>query len=153
MFVPDGFTPPTSLVGTSAAGDVFRLEPLGPEHNARDHRAWTSSMDHIRASPGFAGRPWPHPMSLADNTADLVAHADDFVARRGFTYTVLDDDGDDVIGCVYIYPDDDGVHDAHVRSWVRADHADLDAVLRSTVAGWLRSDWPFAVVRYAGAGA
>lgn len=106
------------------------------------------SIEHIRSSPGFAGRPWPHEMTPAENERDLVAHADDFAAGRGFTFTVLDSD-DDVVGCVYIYPDDEG-HDAHVRSWVRADHADLDARLRTAVAAWLHRDWPFQSLRYAG---
>lgn len=149
MFVPDDFEPPTSLTGTSATGEVFRLEPLGVGHNDRDHRAWTSSIDHIRSSPGFAGRRWPHPMTLDENASDLAAHAEDFAARRGFTYTVLDGD-DDVIGCVYIYPDDEGGGGAHVSSWVRADRAELDAVLRTCVADWLRTAWPFDVVTYDG---
>lgn len=132
-----------------AAGQALRLAPLGVEQNERDHRAWTSSIDHIRASPGFAGRDWPHEMSLADNADDLAAHADDFAARRGFTYTVLDRDGD-VIGCVYIYPDEDGVRDVHVRSWIRADRAELDGALRVAVLRWLRAEWPFTDIRYAG---
>ncbi|MBW3605583.1 MAG: N-acetyltransferase [Actinobacteria bacterium] len=136
------------MTGTSATGEVFRLEPLGVGHNERDHRAWMSSIDHIRRSPGFTGRRWPHMMALDENASDLAAHAEDFAARRGFTYTVLDGD-DDVIGCVYIYPDD-GVADAHVRSWVRADRAELDAVLRTWVAEWLRAAWPFEVFRYDG---
>jgi hypothetical protein len=143
VFVPEDFEPPRSLTG-----EAFRLEPLGVEHNERDYRAWTSSIDHIRTSPGFERRDWPHPMTLDENAGDLAAHAEDFAARRGFTYTVLDGD-DDVIGCVYIYPDD-GAHDAHVRSWVRADRAEHDAALRTAVAEWLRSAWPFATVRYDG---
>ena len=31
----------------------FVLEPLGPEHNDQDYNAWTSSMEHIAATPGF----------------------------------------------------------------------------------------------------
>lgn len=76
------------------------LRPLGPEHNERDHAAWSSSIDHIRATPGFAERSWPHPMSLAENLADLEAHARDFAERKGFTYTVLDPATNDVLGCV-----------------------------------------------------
>ena len=49
-FVPDDFDVPRELVA-----DQFRLEPLGPQHNAGDYEAWTSSMDHIKATPGFAG--------------------------------------------------------------------------------------------------
>ena len=149
MFVPDDFEPPTSLTGASPEGETLRLAPLGPEHNERDYRAWTSSIEHIRSSPGFAGRRWPHEMTVEENAGDLVAHAEDFTARRGFTYTVLDAD-DEVIGCVYIYPDEDGEHDAHVRSWVRADRAHLDAVVRRSVMRWLRTAWPFTDIRYPG---
>lgn len=156
MFVPEDFTPPESLTGPETGSVPFRLVPLGVVHNERDHRAWMASIDHIRRSPGFAGRSWPHPMTIADNARDLVRHAEDFAARRGFTYTVLDD-ADDVIGCVYIYPDDEttegdlpGGSAAHVRSWVRADHADLDLPLRRTVRTWLARRWPFDRVRYDG---
>src|SRR5215510_6947448 len=83
-FVPDDFAVPRELV----TGE-FRLEPLGPQHNAGDYEAWTSSMEHIRATPGFAGRPWPVPMTLEDNLGDLRRHERDFTARSGFTYTGL----------------------------------------------------------------
>lgn len=142
-FVPDDFDVPRAM-----RSEDFRLEPLGVEHNEADHQAWMSSIDHIRESPGFEESRWPAAMSVEENAADLRAHADDFAGRRGFTYTVLGRE-DDVIGCVYIYPDD-GAADAHVRSWVRADHAHLDPVLREEVASWLARDWPFATVRYEG---
>lgn len=137
MFVPAGFEPPGGL-----ATDDFRLEPLGPEHNERDYAAWTSSSDHIRASPGYGPESsWPHAMTLEQNLADLERHAHDFAQRAGFTYSVLA--GDDVIGCVYVYPAKDGTHDARVQSWVRATHAELDLPLRRAVAGWLAEAWPF----------
>jgi len=138
--VPDGFEPPLGLETV----DV-RLEPLGPEHNERDYAAWSSSIEHIRRSPGYEpASSWPRPMSLDDNLADLERHARDLAAREGFTYTVLDRD-DDVVGCVYVYPVEDGIHDARVLSWVRESRAELDAPLRRAIADWLRSDaWPFA---------
>ena len=151
LFVPADFAVPDGL-----AAETFRLEPLGPEHNDADYAAWTASVDHIRATPGFVGRDWPHEMSPQDNLRDLERHARDFAERRGFTYTVLGPDSGDVIGCVYIYPPGDagpgGVTPeprADVRSWVRADHATLDPVLYRTVAGWLERDWPFGSVAYA----
>ena len=138
MFVPDGFEPPRGLETSD-----FRLEPLGPEHNERDFAAWSSSIEHIRASPGYgAESSWPRPMTLAENLADLERHASDFAARTGFTYTVLDGGGD-VIGCVYVYPARDDVHDASIQSWVRVSRAELDPVLRAAVAEWLASSWPF----------
>jgi hypothetical protein len=124
---------------------------LGPEHNAADHAAWSASIDHIRATPGFHGRDWPpvDGMSLEENLADLERHARDFAERVGFTYTVLAPDGDDVLGCVYIYPSRDERHDAAVSSWVRADVAELDAVLHAAVSRWLADAWPFTAVDYA----
>jgi hypothetical protein len=142
-FVPAGFEPPTSFTAAS-----FRLEPLGPEHNERDYAAWTSSMDHIRSSPGFSDGRWPHEMSLDDNRGDLERHARDFADRTGFTYTVLDTT-DDVVGCLYIYPARDSDHDATVRSWVRATEAAYDDAFRQAIADWLTSDaWPFERPRY-----
>jgi RimJ/RimL family protein N-acetyltransferase len=135
-FVPDDFELPLEL-----ATDRFRLEPLGPEHNERDHEAWMSSIDHIRATPGFPNGNWPTEMSAEQNLADLVQHAADFAARTGFTYSVLD--GDEVIGCVYLYPTIDGEHDVVARSWVRTSRAEMDVVLRETVSSWLTDAWPF----------
>ena len=150
-FVPADFAVPDGL----AAGQ-FRLEPLGPQHNAADYAAWTASIDHIQATPGFAGTGWPVPMSLADNLRDLERHAQDFAQRRGFTYTVLSIGAGDVIGCVYVYPARDagpgggtGGRPARVRSWVRADHAGLDPVLYRTVLAWLEQCWPFESIDYA----
>jgi hypothetical protein len=144
--VPERFRVPAGLTAPA-----FRLVALGPEHNAADHAAWSASIDHIRATPGFQGRDWPpvDGMSLEENLADLERHARDFAERLGFTYTVLAPDCDDVLGCVYIYPARDERHDAAVSSWVRADVAELDAVLHAAVSGWLADAWPFAAVDYA----
>ena len=106
-------------------------------------------MEHIRRSPGFPDGNWPREMSLAENRADLERHARDFADRTGFTFTVLDA-SDDVIGCVYVYPARDGVHDAKVLSWVRESEAALDDDLRRAIADWLTSDaWPFERPLYA----
>ena len=141
-FVPDDFIAPPHLDGPG-----FRLEPLGAAHNDRDYEAWTSSMDHIRATPGFEDWDWPHEMSREENLADLEGHARDFVNRTGFTYSILD--GDEVIGCVYIYPSRDAGHDAAVRSWVRASRADLDEPVWRTLSRWIEDSWPFANPSYA----
>lgn len=142
-FAPDDFEVPRELV----TGE-FRLEPLGPQHNEADYEAWTSSIEHIRGTPGFSDWSWPVPMTLEDNLGDLRRHAADFANRTGFTYTVLASDDGRVVGCVYIYPSDSaGVAD--VRSWVRADRADLDVPLHDAVAFWLNEAWPFEAVSYA----
>ncbi|MDT0466983.1 N-acetyltransferase [Streptomyces gibsoniae] len=134
-FVPADFTVPRGFRDAT-----FHLVPLGPEHNDRDYRAWTSSMDHIQRTPGFERYGWPVPMTPEENLRDLRRHREDFEHRVGFTYSVLI--GDDVIGCVYIYPAGRPGH-ATVRSWVREDHAELDAPLYELVSAWLRQTWPF----------
>jgi len=137
--VADGFVVPLSL---DCPG--FRLEPLGPEHNERDHDAWMSSIDHIRATPDFPDGSWPTAMTLESNLADLVRHAKDFENRSGFTYSILD--GDHVIGCVYIYPST--MHDAAVSSWVRASRGEMDIVTSQAISAWLETHWPFTTVEY-----
>ena len=144
MFVPEQFTVPRPL-----ETPLFVLEPLGPEHNDQDYDAWTSSMDHIRATPGWEGSSWPREMTPDENRADLQRHADDFRNRTGFTYTVLDPTSRDVVGCVYLYPWRDSDVDARARSWVRASRSELDAPLWRAVSEWLASDWPFGRVEYA----
>jgi hypothetical protein len=62
---------------------------------------------------------------------------------------VLTDPGDEVIGCVYIYPAAHDDVEAEVRSWVRASRAALDAPLYATVLAWLHAEWPFGTFSYA----
>lgn len=146
-FVPEDFAVPGGLTA-----EQFRLEPLGPQHNAADYAAWTTSIDHIHATPGFSATGWPRPMSPADNLRDLERHAQDFTERHGFTYTVLSTGTGEAIGCVYIYPprgESQGERHATVRSWTRADHAALDPVLYRVVLAWLERDWPFRSIEYA----
>ena len=146
-FVPEDFQPPPELVA-----EQFLLEPLGPQHNEPDHAAWSTSIEHIRATPGYPDGRWPREMTLEENRADLERHARDFANRSGFTYTVLDPADRDVIGCVYIYPDKTGASDAVVMSWVRATHAASDTALRRLVSGWISEAWPFERISYAGLG-
>ena len=143
-FVPAGFVAPLGLTA-----DRFRLEPLGPQHNESDFEAWSSSIEHIHATPGWETSSWPDDLSLEDNLRDLEGHAEDFRNRSGFTYTVLDPATGEVIGCVYIYPAKDDQHDARVSSWVRASRAELDVLLWRAVTDWLAAEWPFERVLYA----
>ena len=143
-FVPPGFVVPLAL-----ETDQFRLEPLGPQHNEPDYKAWSSSVEHIHATPGWETSTWPDDRDLVRNLEDLQRHADDFENRKGFTYTVLDPATGDVIGCLYIYPDQSGQHDAKVLSWVRESRAELDTPLWQAVTDWLEADWPFQGVTYA----
>lgn len=148
-------TPPTPL-----RTGWFHLEVLGPVHNERDHAAWMSSIEHIRATPGFtpadpdAAHAWPVPMTLEQNLADLCEYQREFNAGEAFAYSVLDSTADTdaatVIGCVYIDPDPSGEADAMIRCWVRAEWASQDDALASALAQWVRTAWPFRSVRWPG---
>lgn len=142
-FVPDGFEIPAPLVT-----DRFQLDPLQRRHNERDLQAWTSSVEHIRATPGFAGRDWPpDSMSAEDNGRDLHRHDVDFQERRGFTYAVLS--GGSYVGCLYLYPAKDDEHDGDARSWVTSERADLDQPWYEAVSRWLAESWPWKAPEYA----
>ncbi|UJW29792.1 hypothetical protein L3Q67_31775 [Saccharothrix sp. AJ9571] len=46
--------------GARAIADrIAAFEPLGPQHNRADHAAWTSSIEHIRSTPGYPDGDWP----------------------------------------------------------------------------------------------
>jgi RimJ/RimL family protein N-acetyltransferase len=147
--VDGSFVPVEFVVPLGLATDRFRLEPLGSQHNESDYEAWSSSLEHIHATAGWEASSWPDDRSLEDNLADLQRHADDFEHRRGFTYTVLDPATGEVIGCLYIYPDKTGEHEARVLSWVRASRSELDVELWRAVSAWLDDEWPFGSVAYA----
>ncbi|MBW6435220.1 N-acetyltransferase [Actinoplanes hulinensis] len=142
MLVDSSFEVPASY---TAGG--LRLELLGPRHNEADHAAWTSSIDHIRATPGF-DRGWPPAdgMTLAENLADLESHADRSARRVDFAYSVIDPATGDVVGCVYFKPTTAG--EIQATSWVSATHAHLDGPLTDIVGRWLRESWPFETVHY-----
>ena len=126
-------------------------------HGARDgSAAGAAAKDAARArsddpNAGLYPEHWLASIRnmLEENRRDLERHAEDFAARRGFTYTVLDPATREVIGCVYIYPDKDGGSDAAVSSWVRASRAELDGDVRQAVSRWLVERWPFENTAYA----
>jgi hypothetical protein len=144
------FVPADFVLPAPPHGPGFALVPLRLAHNTADLDAWSSSVEHIHATPGFATHPWPdEPMTRERNAKDLEEHEDDFAQRRGFTYSVVSEGGDEVLGCVYIYPSANAGVDAAVRSWVRASRAALDLPLFVTVQNWLHAAWPFHTVDYA----
>ena len=72
--MPDDFDPPRELELPE-----FHLAPLGAQHNESDHAAWTSSIAHIRATPGFESWGWPpvEGMSLDANSDSVYWYEGD----------------------------------------------------------------------------
>ena len=149
------FYPDDALVPTELRTDEFLLRPLLATDVELDYEAVMATQEELRRTSG--GR-WPRPdFTLAENLADLQGHEEDFRARRGFTYTVMDPTETRCLGCVYAYPPEgeaggDAARDgeAVVWFWVRPDGiaADLDRRLLAALAPWLRDNFAFARVRY-----
>ncbi len=126
------------------------FEVLGPEHNERDHPAWTQSIEHIRTTAGFAGRRWPaDSMTLCQNLKDLQWHHEQYSERASFAYAVLTASDGAYVGCVYCYPPRTDEFDVDVRSWVRKERAELDEPLYAAVRRWLDDEWPWTRPDYA----
>ncbi len=101
----------------------------------------------------------PEDFSVEDNLADLEKM--DAAHRNGsrYTYTVMNHDETQVLGCIYLLPNDDRMYgtaavtsydgtdlpsiDATVSFWVRVSTwADgFERSLLSAVLQWLRDDW------------
>jgi RimJ/RimL family protein N-acetyltransferase len=143
--------PPDFPVPEPPSHPRFRFAVLGPEHNASDLEAWSSSIGHIHSTPGFPPDGWPlRRYSIEENLADLEQHRDHHQRRLDFAWTVLDSERPAiVIGCVYLKPDPTGAGRAEARSWVREDHADLDRELREHLRPWFATAWPIKI-RYDG---
>ena len=141
-FVPTDFAVPQSL-----ETDEFRLRMLTVNDVVKDYDAVMSSADHCKTI--WPGLGWPEGLTLEQNLIDLGWHQKEFQMRRSFAYTVVNPSESKVLGCVYIYPDASGQHDARVRSWVRASRPELDVQLWRAVTDWLAEEWPFERVAYA----
>jgi len=139
------FVPPDFLVPVRVDQPTYRLRPLTTADVEHDYAAVMSSKASLRQI--FSAQDnWPaDQMTLQDNYRDLERHYNDFVQRRGFTYTMETLDGSTCLGCVYLYPCHRGDYDVQVYYWVRDSgkvqglEIELDAFLRA----WLRDEWPF----------
>jgi hypothetical protein len=108
-----------------------------------------------------SGGTWPiDGFSLADNLHDLEGHERDHHARTAFTYTVMNTDASQCLGCVYIKPLEHllawhqapeavqaqvGDDAAVVTFWVRQSRVadDLDRRLLRALLDWFPHAWAF----------
>jgi len=149
------FYPDDTPVPTELRTDEFLLRPLRATDVDLDYEAVMANQEALRRGSGSR---WPRPdFTIAENLADLQGHEEDFRARRGFTYTVMDPTETRCLGCVYAYPprDDDGGDGAQdyetaVWFWVRPDGVadDLDRRLLAALLPWLRNDFAFTRVLF-----
>ena len=142
--------PPNHPVPPPLRTSVFVFEVLGPEHNERDHAAWTQSVEHLRNTPGFAGRQLAtDEMTLSRNLQDLQWHGQQYSDQVTFTYAVLSASDGAYVGCVHLDPPGTDEFDVDVESWVREERVDLGKLLHDAVRRWLAAEWPWTRPDYA----
>ena len=138
--------------------DKFLVRPLVPSDVVLDHEAVMSSREflyHWEQEPPYP----PENFSVADNLEDLEKMHREHLNGSRYTYTVMNIDETQVLGCIYFAPNDDRMYrtatvtshdgtdlssvDATVAFWVRVSTWDegFERTLLDAVLGWLRDDW------------
>lgn len=148
-FVPQDFQIPQIYVSRQA---TFKLKPLGPNYARQDYAAYMSSIEHLQKTFTFS-KSWPHAgLTMAEAIKDVQEEQAGFIARRKFTFAVLNPDESKELGCVYISPSKKVGYDATVRMWVTENQAVIgfDKRLAGEVKIWMKSKWPFPKIAYLG---
>jgi RimJ/RimL family protein N-acetyltransferase len=140
------------------AGNGFIVRPLVPSDVVLDHEAVMSSREflyHWEQEPPYP----PEDFSVEDNLGDLEKMDGEHRNGTRYTYTVMNADETQTLGCIYLFPNDDRMYpsaevtshdgtgfssiDAAVAFWVRVSswEAGFERELLEAVIGWLRNDW------------
>jgi hypothetical protein len=146
----DGFT-----------GDGFIVRPLVPSDVVLDHEAVMSSREFL--SDWEQDPPYPpEDHSVEDNLKDLEKMDGEHRNGTRYTYTVMNADETEVLGCIYLLSNDDRMYrtavvtshdgtdlssvDATVAFWVRVStwKDEFERALLAAVLHWLRDDWSLA---------
>ncbi len=125
---------------------TFAFTRLTQAHAAKDYEAVMESRHELRL---LFGGDWPaDTFSLEANMADLALHETLFTERVSFTYSIVNNTGSRVLGCMYINPTDSAGYDAQVHLWVRTSEAHQAAAIQSSAITWVDNNWPFERVLY-----
>jgi RimJ/RimL family protein N-acetyltransferase len=140
-------------------GDGFVVRPLVPSDVALDYDAVMSSREflfHWEQDPPYP----PEDFSVEDNLKDVERMDSRHRDGSRYTYTVMNAEETQALGCVYFLPKDDRIYldadvtsldgtdlstvDAMISFWVRPSTWEdgFERALLDEVLGWLRRDWP-----------
>jgi RimJ/RimL family protein N-acetyltransferase len=148
---------PTGLpVPQEKRSDRLYLRPLRATDVELDYEAVMSSAEMLRR---WSQSDWPTAdFTLAQNLADLQRHEREHLDRKAFTFTVLNPQGTQCLGCVYIMPvrrDElplcpDAAYAADVGFWVRTSELPnaLDQHLLATLLDWFQAEWALDCVLF-----
>lgn len=134
------------------------LRPLLAADNALDYAAVMASREYLQA--GTSGL-WPQDdFTPAENLQDLQEHEADHAARTSFTFTVMNPEGSECLGCVYLNSLDELLEKyaaltpaphsfppgcGYVDFWMRpaCQAAGLDRHLLDQLLDWFDREWQF----------
>lgn len=126
----------------------FTLLPLSVKYAEKDYEAVKISEQSLKNK--FPT--WPQNLTFEENIESIKKHESDFENRTGFAYTILSNDFDKCLGCVYIYSIESKIYDAIVYFWVRDGILDkeFEEKLFSNLKEWLENSWTFNNIVYPG---
>lgn len=157
-FYPAGVQPPNEL----RVADLF-LRPLRPADVDLDYEAVMENPAALRLSGGGT---WPaDDFTREANLADLLMHEREQDEGVAFTYTVMNLDQSQCLGCVYVNqlssaiqlasltdlaPEQVDQRQAVIRFWVRQSllSDELDWRLLNILIAWFSDDWLFSKVYF-----
>ncbi len=138
----------------------FCFEVLHPKHVALDYQALMKSKEFLRR---WSNSTWPEDhFKVEDNLIDLEWHYEEFKEKTAFTYTILNQDKNQCLGCIYIKPVTSMTKlSAEERLllepfhfftiyWVITDikNTQMENKIFNTIRDWLLNDWRFQAVLF-----
>ncbi len=142
------------------SGDGFIVRPLLLSDVVLDHEAVMSSREflyHWEQDPPYP----PEDFSVEDNLGDLEQMIGEHTKGTRYTYTVMNADETQTLGCIYMLGNNDRMYrsavvsshdgtdfssiDATVSFWVRVSTWEngFERSLLAAVLDWLRDEWSF----------
>ena len=144
-------------VPTGLRTDEFVLRPITADDAERAYAALMETRDDLRL---WEQSTWPaDDFTVEANRDDLVGLERRHAEHRAFTYTVVDPDDTQALGCVYVFPtsaafltkatvtpvgDDAWADvDAVVYFWARRSRMEqgMDERLLASLRPWFRDEW------------
>jgi hypothetical protein len=144
-------------VPTGLRTDEFVVRPITADDAERDYAALMETREHLRL---WEQSTWPaDDFTVEANREDLVGLERRHAEHRAFTYTVVDPDDTEALGCVYVFPtsatfltkatvtplDGDTWADveAVVYFWARLSRMEqgMDGRLLAALRAWFRDEW------------
>lgn len=157
------FYPPEIPLPGKLKTTLLQLRPLRTTDNALDYEAVIVSRAFLRIGTGGL---WPaEGFTPEENYQDLQRHEQDHDARVSFTFTILNLEGTECLGCLYVnsldlllekYPAISTLEHSFPAGgatavfWMRPESQaeGLDSHLLNQLIEWFSNEWSFPIVVY-----